>query len=95
MERAEIVDHLKHTPGKHLVIVRYTRLHNLHREWVFNGAEIDSAKILWARDIDAAQNEKLFDYFRDRQIWLVQPDEREEQERRLKPYPRSETPSLP
>jgi len=88
VDRAEIADHLEHTPGKHLVMVQYNRFHNIHVEWVYNGAEIDSAKILWARDIDAEQNEKLFAYFRDRQIWLVKPDEREEKARQLKPYPR-------
>ena len=88
-DRAEIADHLEHTQGKHLVMVQYSRFHNIHVEWVYNGAEIDSAKILWARDIDAEQNEKLFAYFRDRQVWLVKPDEHEERARQLKPYPRS------
>jgi len=41
---------------------------------VYNGAEIDTAKVLWARELDAAQNAKLFAYYKDRQIWLVEPD---------------------
>jgi hypothetical protein len=88
-ERAAIADQLRNTPGKHLVVVRYTKFHNPHNEWVYNGAEIDSAKILWARDIGALQNEKLFTYFKDRQIWLVEPDEREREARQLKPFPRT------
>jgi hypothetical protein len=55
-------------------MVRYEEDHNLHDEWVYNGAEIDSAKVLWARELEPAQNEKLFAYFKDRQIWLVTPD---------------------
>ena len=94
-ERAAIADRLRNTPGKHLVVVRYTKFHNSHYEWVYNGAEIDSAKILWARDIDAQQNEKLFAYFTDRQIWLVEPDEREREARQLKPFPRTPTQSAP
>jgi hypothetical protein len=66
---------LEHTPGKHLVMVRYEDEHNIHDEWVFNGAEIDGAKVVWARELDAAQNEKLFRYFKDRQVWLAEPDE--------------------
>ena len=85
-DRAEIADHLEHTQGKHLVMVQYNRFHNIHVEWVYNGAEIDSAKILWARDIDAEQNENLFAYFKDRRIWLVKPDEHEEKARQLTPY---------
>jgi len=72
--RAAIEKKLSRTPGKHLIMVRYEEDHNLHDEWVYNGAEIDSAKVLWARELEPAQNEKLFAYFKDRQIWLVTPD---------------------
>jgi hypothetical protein len=73
--RAAIAKKLQHTPGKHLIIVRYEKdNHNIHDEWVYNGAEIDSAKVLWARELDAQQNAKLFFYFHDRKIWLVTPD---------------------
>ena len=72
--QAAIGKKLSNTPGKHLVMVRYEEDHNLHDEWVFNGAEIDTAKVLWARELDSAQNAKLFAYFKDRQIWLVTPD---------------------
>ena len=65
---------LEHTPGKHLIIVRYTDDHNIHDDWVFSGAEIDGAKVLWARELDSEQNAKLLDYFKDRKIWLVTPD---------------------
>ncbi len=72
--RAAIAKTLSNTPGKHLIMVRYEEDHNLHDEWVYNGAEIDAAKVLWARELDPAQNAKLFAYFKDRQIWLVTPD---------------------
>jgi len=72
--RAAIANELSKTPGKHLILVHYEADHNLHDEWVYNGAEIDTAKVLWARDIDPVQNAKLFAYFRDRHIWFVNPD---------------------
>ncbi len=73
--RAAIAEKLQHTPGKHLIMVRYDKDdHNIHDEWVYNGAEIDTAKVLWARELDPQQNAKLFAYFRDRKIWLVTPD---------------------
>jgi hypothetical protein len=72
--RAIIANNLSKAPGKHLVVVSYEPDHNLHDEWVYNGAEIDSAKVLWARDIDPVQNAKLFAYFKDRHIWFVYPD---------------------
>ncbi len=72
--RAAIGKILSNAPGKHLIMVRYDQDHNLHDEWVYNGAVIDNAKVLWARELDPAQNAKLFAYFKDRQIWLVEPD---------------------
>jgi len=72
--RAAIQEKLSHTPGKHLVIVRYEEDHNIHDEWVYNGTEIDSAKVVWARELDPEQNAKLLAYFKDRHVWLVEPD---------------------
>jgi hypothetical protein len=72
--RAEIQNHLLHARGSHLVIVRYQKNHNPNLEWVYNGAEIDSAKVLWARELGDEQNAKLLAYFKDRQFWLVEPD---------------------
>src|ERR1700682_2261929 len=73
-ERAVRSEELQHLPGKHLVIVRYAELHNPHNEWVFNDADIDGGKIVWARDLGPAQNERLLAYFKDRQVWVVRPD---------------------
>jgi hypothetical protein len=87
--RAAVVERLSHTPGKHLVIVRYPEGYNVHDDWVFNGAEIDSAKLLWARETNPQQNQKLFDYFKDRQIWLIEPEENNTE---LLPYSLAATP---
>ena len=54
-------------------MVRYRGQHSVHEEWVYNGADIDGAKVLWARDLGLEQNDKLFAYFRDRTVWLVEP----------------------
>ncbi|HLZ92286.1 MAG TPA: hypothetical protein VKQ28_11260 [Candidatus Acidoferrum sp.] len=75
--RAAIAEKLQHTPGKHLIMVRYdpdSDNHNIHDEWVYNGAEIDDAKVLWARELGPQQNASLFAYFKDRKVWLVTPD---------------------
>ena len=82
--RAAIQEKLSNTPGKHLILVRYEEDHNIHDEWVYNGAEIDSAKVLWARELDPEQNAKLLAYFKDRHVWLVEPDKDNTE---LVPYP--------
>jgi hypothetical protein len=72
--RVAVLKQLERTPGKHLIVVRYSDDHNIHDEWVYNGADIDGSKVIWARELDADQNAKLFAYFKDRQLWLVEPD---------------------
>jgi hypothetical protein len=87
--RAAIQNRLAHEPGKHLIIVRYEADHNIHDEWVYNGAEIDTAKVLWAREMDEPQNNKLLAYFQDRSVWLVEPDSDNTE---LIPYSEAEPP---
>ena len=73
--RSHIVHDLEAKPGQHLVIVRYSPEHNAHAEWVYNGADIDDAKIVWARYIPGTSIEPLLAYFHNRQVWLVEPDD--------------------
>ncbi len=72
--RVAVMKQLLDTPGKHLIVVRYSDDHNIHDEWVYNGADIDGSKVIWARELEPEQNAKLFAYFKDRHIWLVEPD---------------------
>jgi hypothetical protein len=72
--RVAVIKQLLAMPGKHLIVVRYSDDHNIHDEWVYNAADIDGSKIIWARELDREQNAKLFAYFKDRHIWLVEPD---------------------
>jgi hypothetical protein len=72
--RAAVLQDLENSPGQHLVIVRYAPQHDfINDEWVFNNADIDGSKVIWARDM-GTQNSELVAYFRGRRIWLVEPD---------------------
>ena len=72
--RANVESRLRHMPGKELVIVRYSSNHDPLDEWVYNAADIDGSKVIWARDMNAAENKELIRYYKDRHVWLVQPD---------------------
>lgn len=74
LQRAMIVRQLQQLPGKQLVIVAYEAQHNLDREWVYNDADIDAGKIVWARDMGAEGNRELLSYFKDRSAWLIDAD---------------------
>ena len=67
---------LAQAPGKQLVFVRYWPQHIFQLEWVYNAADIDGARVVWARDLGPAEDEKLRRYYPDRTVWLLEPDAR-------------------
>jgi hypothetical protein len=83
-ERADMEAWLDGQPGLQLVIVRYAADHNPYDEWVYNGADIDGSKVVWAREMNAADNVELTQYYGGRRVWLVEPDAIPA---RISPYP--------
>jgi hypothetical protein len=72
--RAKFASELNAIPGEHLILVRYAPVSNDSGEWVYNSADIDHAKIVWARDIPGIDIHPLLNYFRGRRVWFVEPD---------------------
>lgn len=85
LERAAIMTQLKSLPGGQLVLVRYKPNHESLVEWVYNSADIENAKVIWARDMNYAENQELFRYYPNRHVWLLLADEVPP---RLSPYPK-------
>src|SRR5262249_7901535 len=52
-DREEIRSRVNALTGTHLVLVRYQPNHDYFAEWVYNDADIDRAKIVWAREMDS------------------------------------------
>jgi hypothetical protein len=73
--RAAIASRLAAIEGKHLVFVRYAP-GNVYDDWVYNQADIDGARIVWAREMDRWETARTVEYFRrhGRTIWLTEPD---------------------
>jgi hypothetical protein len=82
--RIAIRGQLEAATGSQLVFVRYWAQHQF-QEWVHNAADIDGARIVWARDLGPEENQKLLRYYPKRTAWLLEPDARPP---RLQPYPR-------
>ena len=75
-------------PGDHVVLVRHTSPSAFEPKWekyatiettpmyvefVYNGANIDSQRVVWAHDLGEAANERLRAYYRGRKFWLYDP----------------------
>ena len=73
--RGPVEKQLASLPGEHLVLVRYSKDHNVGEEYVYNEADIDRAKTVWAREIPGMDLSPLLNYFRNRDVWLYEPDE--------------------
>jgi hypothetical protein len=79
---------LEALPGPQLAIVRNGHPHDYQDEWVYNAADIENSKVIWAREMDPADNLELLRYYRDRTVWLVEPDA---EPVRVTPYPQAQS----
>ena len=79
LPRASIERQLEALPGRQLVLVRYSPDRDpngtANVEWVYNAADIDASRVVWARDMGPTANAELVDYFKDRKVWLLMPDD--------------------
>jgi hypothetical protein len=71
VQRANLLARLEQLPGYHAVLVSYGPQQSIHREWVYNRADLDRAKVIWARDMDPSANCEFINYFKDRNIWRL------------------------
>jgi hypothetical protein len=85
-ERARILKELKEDGRHHLVIVRYGLRRQQNDEWVYNEADIDGARVVWAREMAPPQTRRLLEYFKDRQVWLAEIND-DDIPQKLVPYP--------
>ena len=88
LARVRTLAELEHQSGLHLVLVRYRSGHAPYKEWVYNRADIDRSKVVWAHDMGPTENGELINYFKDRRVWLVEADEVPP---KLSPYPAPQT----
>ena len=96
--RAKFLKWLNKQPGQQLVMVRYSflpeestseavlELKRLRDDtgWVYNAANLHTAKVVWARELDPESNRQLVQSFPGRKVWLLEPEQRP---MRLRSYP--------
>jgi hypothetical protein len=92
LQRERLLAHLKQQDGRHLIFVKYGPYgphRAFEREWVYNEADIDRSKVVWARAIDTKENCKLVKYFNHRIIWSLEID-RDDAPVQLKSFPKQQ-----
>jgi len=74
-DRPFIMKQLGDGDDRHLIIVPQGPLHPNYgkrpQEWVYNEADIDGARVVWARELAPSQNWQLLQHFKDRKAWLL------------------------
>ncbi|MCX8156019.1 MAG: hypothetical protein N3J91_06185 [Verrucomicrobiae bacterium] len=73
-QRQEMIARLTRQGGQHLILVRYGPKQSVHDDWVHNGADLDGAPVLWARDMGPEKNRRLLQYFAGRTVWLLESE---------------------
>jgi hypothetical protein len=74
LPRAHVLVELEGYPGRQIAVVRYSADHAPFDDWVYNAADIDRSRVVWAREMETRNSPELLQYFRDRTVWLVEPD---------------------
>jgi len=69
--RYQVAEHLRRQGGQHLVFVRRAPDLQTWIDWVYNGADLRTAPVLWARD-RGAENERLRRLYPGRACWLAE-----------------------
>lgn len=75
LPRVAVTHQLTEYPGQQLVFVHYSPDHGPDAEDVFNLADIDASKIVWARDMGPRENQELLNYYPQRTAWLLEADQ--------------------
>jgi hypothetical protein len=73
-QRDQVLTFLQKQPGQQLVLVRYGPHHHADSEWVYNDANIDQSRIVWAHAMPGGKDDELLRYYPDRRVWILDED---------------------
>jgi len=68
--RQDVIAHLTEHGGGHLVFVRYDKSYSLFGNWVYNDADLNTARVIFAYDFDDEKNRALIARHHSRSVWL-------------------------
>jgi hypothetical protein len=56
------------SPDNYLILMSYDKTYSVHDEVVYNRADLENAKIIWATDLGPEKNQALLEHYRDRKV---------------------------
>lgn len=74
-QRAAMQKRLESLPGHQLVLVHYGPQHDFYEEWVENRADLQHARVVWAREGSPAEDCQLIASYSGRTVWLLTADQ--------------------
>ncbi|MGH9559308.1 MAG: hypothetical protein ACRD30_08705, partial [Bryobacteraceae bacterium] len=85
-DRVELIHKLEALGKPQLIFVHYPSPGwSILRDWVYNGADIDRQRVVFANDLGPKEDARLLAYYPDRQAWIVSM---QDSGYRLDSYPR-------
>jgi hypothetical protein len=69
--RARLVEQLRGTAGDHLVLVEYAPGPQRLFEWIYNDADIDASRVIFAHPMGDAGTRRLLDHYPRRRVWRL------------------------
>jgi hypothetical protein len=72
--RSPYMAHLENEEGQHVVFLRYAPGQKRATDWVYNRADLDTARVIWVREMGNASDRQLVALFPGRRIWLLEAD---------------------
>ncbi len=72
--RNSVESFLTKTNGDHLLFVKRGQKFDPSEEWVYNLSDLQKQKIVWARYLTKESNAALAASYKDRRVWVVEPE---------------------
>ena len=72
--REEVVRTLNALPGQHVILVRYSPTHWVHREWVYNSSDVYQQHVIWAHEMGPEWDRPFMANNPGLQFWIFEPD---------------------
>lgn len=69
--KSEFENVVEKLPGKYIAVVSYDESYNYHDEMIYNKADIENSKIIWAHDLGAEKNKALLNYYNNRKVLVI------------------------